>query len=363
MSRYGGWAPYVPVAQRRRQAAREMERLRKSGHPVAPVTVEGRRIASTFWGRAWCDNIEGYRDYENRLPRGRSYVRNGSVVDLQIAPGRISAIVSGSELYRVTITIKEAAQAHWRAICTDCAGGIDSLVELLQGRLSQGVMERLCRQQGGLFPRPSDIRFSCTCPDGAAMCKHVAAALYAVGARLDHAPDLLFRLRAVDETELLSGLDAAVPLSKTGPAAGRVLATDDMSALFGLDMAGAAPADPIAPPAKRTAAPKIATTAASVSTKPGTRRPAAPATTAKAAKTMPTPQPDAATPAKASAKPGAKPGAKSGAKAGVIPGANTATGKPSAETAIAGQRVAAPLPSAPASAKPARVNPKPVKWW
>src|SRR5208337_4474470 len=236
---YGGWAPYVPVAERRRKAQRTMAKLQKASHPVAPVIISGRLIATTFWGRAWCDNLESYRDYDNRLPRGRTYVRNGSVVDLQIAPGRIAAKVSGSELYDVAITIQETAKTRWRAICADCAGGIDSLVELLQGRFSKGVMERLCRQEGGLFPRPSDIRFTCSCPDHASMCKHVAAVLYGVGARLDRQPELLFRLRAVDEAELVAGLDTALPLSKTGPAAGKVLDTDDMSALFGLDLAAA----------------------------------------------------------------------------------------------------------------------------
>ena len=260
MSRYyDGWAPYVPVAVRRRQAEREMAKLRKSGHPVAPVAIAGRRIATTFWGRAWCDNLEAYRDYENRLPRGRTYVRNGSVVDLQIAPGRITAMVSGSDLYTVAITIKETAKAHWRTICADCAGGIDSLIGLLQGRFSKAVMERLCRQEAGLFPRPADIRFSCSCPDHAAMCKHVAAVLYGVGARLDHAPELLFRLRAVDETDLLARIDTALPLSRTGPAVGKVLETDDVSALFGLDMAAsdvpaAAKATPTKPSAPRRAA-------------------------------------------------------------------------------------------------------------
>ena len=250
MSRYyGGFAPYVPVAERRRKAMTRMEKLRKSGHPVAPVTIVGRKIATTFWGLAWCDNLESYGDYENRLPRGRTYVRNGSVVDLQIAPGKISAIVSGSELYTVGITIKEAAKTQWRAICTDCAGGIGSLVELLQGRISKQVMERLCRQDGGLFPRPAEIRFTCSCPDHAAMCKHVAAVLYGVGARLDKSPELLFRLRAVDEAELIANLDTALPLSKTAPGAGRTLEMEDVSALFGLDMAEAPP-----PVAAKTAA-------------------------------------------------------------------------------------------------------------
>ena len=237
MSRhYGGWAPYVPVAERRRLAERAIAKLRKLGTPVAPVTIAGRLIATTFWGRAWCDNMESYRDYESRLPRGRTYVRNGSVIDLQITSGRITALISGAELYSVAITIKETAKTQWRAICADCAGGIDSLVELLQGRLSKGVMERLCRQENGLFPRPSDIRFSCNCPDHALMCKHVAAALYGVGARLDSDPDLLFVLRGVDRTELVATVGADLPLTQTAAASERLLADDDVAALFGLEM-------------------------------------------------------------------------------------------------------------------------------
>jgi uncharacterized Zn finger protein len=240
MSRYyGGWAPYVPVAERRRKALLAMEKLRKKGHPVAPVVIAGRAIAATFWGKAWCDNLEGYHDYENRLPRGRTYVRNGSVVDLQIGPREIKATVSGSSLYHVTVSIGAVVKAQWQSICKDCAGGIDSLVELLQGRFSKGVMERICRQDNGLFPRPSDIRFSCSCPDHASMCKHVAAVLYGVGARLDKQPELLFRLRAVNENELVAHIDQSLPMSKTGPAKGKVLDADDLSSMFGLDMAGA----------------------------------------------------------------------------------------------------------------------------
>ena len=241
MSRgYGGWAPYVPVAERRRKAARAAERLRKQGQVLAPVTIAGRAIATTFWGRAWCDNMESYRDYESRLPRGRTYVRNGSVLDLQITPGQVTALVNGSELYRIAISIEQVPAAAWRRICADCAGRIESLVELLQGMFSKGVMERLCRQENGLFPRPSDIRFACSCPDHASMCKHVAAVLYGVGARLDHEPELLFRLRAVDETELVAGIGTGLPMAEAAPAAGKVLHADDVAALFGLDMAAAA---------------------------------------------------------------------------------------------------------------------------
>ncbi len=235
---YYEWAPYVSVAARRKQAEREITKLRKKGHPIAPVIIEGRKIATTFWGKAWCENLESYRDFESRLPRGRSYVRNRAVLDLQIAPLAAKALVSGASIYKVKVSIAAVPKAHWRSICQDCVGGIDSLVELLRGRFSTGVMERLCRQDKGLFPRPSDIKFSCSCPDFASMCKHVAAALYGIGARLDEEPELLFRLRAVDENDLLANLNAAAPLSPTGPAAGRILQGDDISALFGLEMAG-----------------------------------------------------------------------------------------------------------------------------
>src|ERR1017187_2274740 len=179
---YYGWRPYVSVAERRRKAAKEMARLRKKGHPVSPVVLEGRTIVKTFWGRAWCENLERYSDYANRLPRGRSYVRNGSVVDLQITPGAIDAYVSGSELYKVALKVAPVAKAKWKSICNDCAGAIDSLVELLQGRLSKGVMERICQQNQGLFPTPAEIQLSCSCPDWAGMCKHIAAVLYGIGA-------------------------------------------------------------------------------------------------------------------------------------------------------------------------------------
>jgi uncharacterized Zn finger protein len=234
---YQEWAPYVSTAQRRKQAERELARRRKAGHPVAPVIIRGRAIATTFWGKAWCANLQSYRDYENRLPRGRTYVRNGSVVDLQIAPRTVRALVSGSSVYTVTVRIAALPKAPWRSICRDCAGGIDSLIELLRGRFSRGVMERLCRQGQGLFPRPSEIEFSCSCPDHASMCKHVAAVLYGVGTRLDEKPELLFRLRAVDERDLVADLDGNVLLSTAQPTSEKILQSDDISALFGIEMA------------------------------------------------------------------------------------------------------------------------------
>jgi uncharacterized Zn finger protein len=254
MSFYG-WRPYVPVAQRQRQAQKKLTEMKKKGQSVAPVAIEGRIIAASFWGKSWCDNLERYSDYENRLPRGRTYVRNGSVVDLQIATGKVAAWVSGSELYQVKATIAPVKAARWKAICRDCAGTIESLVELLQGRLAKGVMDRVCRKGDGLFPAPSEIKLSCSCPDWAGMCKHVAAALYGVGARLDHKPELLFVLRGVDESDLLARAGADLPLAKPAPANAKVLGDGDVAALFGIDMAAAGDdAAPVSATATRTPA-------------------------------------------------------------------------------------------------------------
>jgi uncharacterized Zn finger protein len=232
-----GWEDYVSVAEKRRRAEKKGAALKKQGRLMAPVNIEGRTIARSFWGQSWCSNLERYSDFESRLPRGRSYVRNGFVIDLQIAKGEVTAMVFGSELYQVKIAIAPVAAKRWRAICRDCAGTIDSLVELLQGRLAKGVMDRVCREGDGLFPAPSEIELSCSCPDWADMCKHVAAALYGVGARLDEKPQLLFALRGVDENELLSGAEADLTLKKAAPGAAKVLGDTDVAALFGLEMA------------------------------------------------------------------------------------------------------------------------------
>jgi len=239
MDDYYGWHDYVPVAERRLQAMRELAALKKKGHRASPVVIEGRKIATTFWGRAWCDNLERYSDFANRLPRGRTYVRNGSVVDLQIAPGAVMAMVSGSDLYRIEVKVAAVPKARWNAVCGDCAGAIDSVVELLQGRFSQGVMARICHEKTGLFPSPAEIAFTCSCPDWAWMCKHVAAVLYGIGARLDQQPDLLFALRKVNQEDLIARAGKGLARTRKGPKAGKVLDAEDLSEMFGIEIAQA----------------------------------------------------------------------------------------------------------------------------
>lgn len=230
-----GWKPYVPVAKRRANAARKVKQLAKKGQKIEPVVISGRKIAHTFWGEAWCNHLEQFSDYENRLPRGRTYVRNGSVCHLGISEDRIVAIVSGSELYNINIEIKPLAPSKWKQLREQCTGKIGSLLELLQGRFSDQVMQTVTHRDQGLFPKPDEISMHCNCPDWADLCKHLAAVLYGVGARLDQNPELLFKLRGVDHEELISA-DLDLTRSTKGTGKRRRLDSDDLSGLFGVEI-------------------------------------------------------------------------------------------------------------------------------
>jgi len=267
-----GWRPYVPVAQRRANAVKEAARLAKKGRVLAPVRLDGRAIARTFWGKSWCDNLEAYSDFANRLPRGRTYVRNRAVVDLQIAPGKVTALVSGSEIYEIVIQIQPLPKAVWTRIQMDCAGRIDSLMEMLQGRLSSAVMQTVTRKEGGLFPKPAEIEMECSCPDWAGLCKHVAASLYGVGSRLDEKPELLFLLRGVDPADLIARASASEAVRQSAPVAGAGLSDDQLADVFGIELDTAA--TPAAPtPSKAVTSSKAAgKPAAGRARKPGTTK-------------------------------------------------------------------------------------------
>ena len=230
------WRPYVPVAVRRRNATREITRFKRKGESITPVVIQGRTIARSFWGKAWCDNLESYSDFANRLPRGRTYVRNGSVMDLQLGAGTVKALVSGSDLYRISVVIAPLPKPRWQAVVRECAGKIGSLVELLQGKFSRAVMEMLIRRGTGLFPSAKEIAFECSCPDWAAMCKHVAATLYGVGARLDAEPELFFRLRRVDQLDLLTAASSGATLAAQGGGARKRIAETALAEVFGIEL-------------------------------------------------------------------------------------------------------------------------------
>ena len=254
----GGWSfrPYVSVAEKRARAAKAIARIaKKRGRAAEPVLIQrrGRGIATTFWGKAWCDNLERYMDFANRLPRGRTYVRNGSVVDLAIAPGTVEARVAGSELYTVTVHIAQMKRARWRRVVTRCTGRIGSLVGLLRGELSGEVLAVLADAKEGLFPAPREITMDCSCPDWAGMCKHVAAVLYGVGARLDAKPELFFTLRQVDQTELLSSATSGA-ISRAGAGTGKRIAAEKLADVFGIEIEAEPPDATRAEKLKRTRA-------------------------------------------------------------------------------------------------------------
>jgi uncharacterized Zn finger protein len=231
------YRPYVSVAQRRAKAHRKLAQLAKKGHVATPVEITGRAIATTFWGQAWCDHLESYSDFANRLPRGRTYARNGSVVDLRIEPGQVVALVSGSELYEIRIRIDRLARRTWKDVQSRCAGRIGSLVELLQGKLSRDVMQVVTDRDHGLFPKPHEIDMECSCPDWAGMCKHLAATLYGVGARLDHQPELLFVLRHVDQRELIAKVGDVARLTKpVGRGKRTTIAAARLADVFGIEL-------------------------------------------------------------------------------------------------------------------------------
>ena len=244
MGYYGGWAPYVSVAKKRELATKKIKAMQKKGNHFKPITIVGRSIANTFWGKAWCDNLESYSDYENRLPRGRSYVRNGFVVDLQVTKGKVEAHVMGSSLYKILIQVSPMPPSKWQKLIKACTGKIDSLIELLQGKFSKAIMSILIDKDAELFPSSREISMSCSCPDHAGMCKHIAAVLYGIGAAIDTQPEWLFSLRHVDHLQLIASATTNEILNTSQP--GRTTIDEsDLSTLFDIDIE-----TPLKPPKK-----------------------------------------------------------------------------------------------------------------
>jgi len=249
---YGGygWRPYVSVGQKLAQARRFVEKkLKGKANPIKP---EGKRITKTFWGDAWCENLETYSDFENRMPRGRTYIRNGSVAHLEISKGVIKSYVAGSDTYEVVVKIKPLKPERWKAIKKKCSGEIGSVVELLQGKLSKHVLGIVTNKKEGLFPSPDEIDLDCSCPDWADMCKHVAATLYAVGVLLDRSPELFFKLRGVDHLELI---DSSVTIA-TGKKDSETLDEGALEDIFGVELSDSL--EPTAKGKKKVAAKKVA---------------------------------------------------------------------------------------------------------
>jgi len=277
---YSRFPQYVTVAERKEKAYKIAAKMDKGD--LRPIVLTGRKISNTFWGKAWCDNVESYQDYSNRLPRGRSYVRSGAVIDLKIAKGAITALVCGSGRtpYKIDITIAPLQSSRWEALKKQCLGRIDSLVSLVQGKLSPDTLALFCDHETGLFPAPSEIKMNCSCPDWAGLCKHLAAVLYGIGARLDTDPKLFFILRGIDENELINA-DVVGALTE-----GVTSEIDDasISDIFGVDFDDLTPAPTSPVDAASSPRPKRATKRAPKATPasaPATK-PASPKRTTKA---------------------------------------------------------------------------------
>lgn len=250
---------YVSASEQHAQTQKKLKAFQATGRTIEPLgeLTHRLKIATSFWGRSWCQHLESFSDYENRLPRGRTYVRNGSVLHLGIQQGVVEALVQGSELYELAIHIDPLPAKKWQAIQTRCRGKIGSLIELLQGRISDEIMTVVTDQSGGLFPNPKEIRLKCSCPDWAVMCKHVAAVLYGVGARLDTAPELLFTLRGVDHNALIALDDASALAAPRRSTRRRTLDPTAIGSVFAIDLDTTPPAEPlpVSPPPSASAEP------------------------------------------------------------------------------------------------------------
>ncbi len=247
MSRYRrrndyGYPQYVSVGERQAKAEKKIQQLKKKNPDIAPVVINGTKIAHSWWGISWNKNLESYADYSNRIGRGRSYVRHGSVLDLKIKEGEILSLVQGSTSrpYEVKISISKIKSSVWQNILSECRGQIDSLQTIVDGKLPKTMETVLTQPRNGMFPAPAEIHLNCSCPDSAYMCKHVAATLYGVGARLDHDPSLFFTLRGVKMEDLVSQAvkgEAETLLQRAKKKnSGRIISEADLSATFGIDM-------------------------------------------------------------------------------------------------------------------------------
>lgn len=231
-----GW-DFDEVQEQKARVQRDIAKRVGRGEVFDKLEVPqgSKKLATTFWGKAWCDHLQSYQEYDHRLPRGRSYLRKGNVYQLKIEPGLVSAMVAGSELYETSVHIKPLATEVWKDMVEACAGQVGSMLDLLAGKLGEGVLRVLTDPEGGIFPQSKEIRFDCSCPDHADMCKHVAAVLYGVGVLLDAQPELFFTLRSVDGAELLATSREEMVQDLTTESEGG-LAGEDLSALFGIDL-------------------------------------------------------------------------------------------------------------------------------
>ncbi|WP_129596215.1 SWIM zinc finger family protein [Anaerophilus nitritogenes] len=238
MSFYG-FGEYITVAKKKENAQKSIEKLRKKNPNISPVIINGNAIAKKWWGKAWNTNLESYADLKNRIGRGRSYVRHGAVLDLQIKTGQVEALVQGSSSkpYSVLIQIDELDQGKWTRVIEICNHRIDTMETLIAGEFPKEFDELFKESKNGLFPSLKEIHFQCSCPDSAVVCKHIAAVLYGIGARLDNDPILFFKLRNIDfESLLKKSIEEKMKsmLQNADKNSKRVIDEDEVFDLFGI---------------------------------------------------------------------------------------------------------------------------------
>ena len=238
MSNYG-YPKYTSVAEKKEKARKSLVKLKKKNPDIEPVIMEGTKLAKSWWGKSWNENLESYADYENRITRGKSYVRNNAVLDLKISKGIIEAKVQGSRAkpYDVEIQIEPLSSEKWEQVTELCNHRIDSLEQLIEGKFPKELEVLFTDRKYGMFPSPEEIYFDCSCPDWASMCKHVAATLYGIGARLDINPMLFFELRDLDGQKLIrKSMDQKLEsmMKNAGKKSKREIPDKDISDIFGL---------------------------------------------------------------------------------------------------------------------------------
>lgn len=236
---YYGFPKYESVTEKKAKAIKALEKLKKKNPEIEPVIIEGRTLARSWWGKAWNLNLESYADYGNRIARGKSYVRNNTVLDLKVSKGKVEAKVQGSRSkpYDVKIRIDTLSSEKWEQVTALCNHRIGSLEQLVEGKFPKELEVLFKDKKYGMFPSPKEIHFECSCPDWASMCKHVAAVLYGIGARLDLNPMIFFELRGLDGQELVrKSMERKLEsmLKNAGKKSKREIAYEDISNIFGL---------------------------------------------------------------------------------------------------------------------------------
>lgn len=236
---YYGFPKYESAAEKKAKAKKSLEKLKKMNPGIEPVIIEGRTLAKSWWGKAWNENLESYADYRNRIARGKTYVRSNTVLDLKISKGSVAAKVQGSRSkpYEVDIKIDSLSDKKWEQVKVLCNHRIDSLEQLIEGKFPKELEVLFTDKKYGMFPSPKEISFFCNCPDSAMMCKHVAAVLYGIGARLDMNPMLFFELRSLNGQELVKKsmeLKLKSMMKNAGKKSIREIADKDIANIFGL---------------------------------------------------------------------------------------------------------------------------------